>query len=68
MSKQILTEWIEAGYPYLKEGIGLPAWLLPESSLAGTAEALGDDGILKMSRPIGLDRGTGSLFNSRTTG
>lgn len=64
MSKQILTEWIEAGYPYLKEGIGLPAWLLPESSLAGTAEALGDDGILKMSRPIGLDRGTGSLFNS----
>jgi len=64
MTEMRLTEWIKTGYPYLKDGIELPIWLLPESSIAGTAEALGDDGILKMSQPIGLDKGIGSLFNS----
>jgi len=64
MRKQLLTEWIETGYPYLKESSGLPLWLLPESSLRCTTRELGDENILKMSRPLKLDKGIRNLLNS----
>jgi len=60
VSKQVLAKLIKTGYPYMKEGSGLPSWLLPESSLTGTVEALGDDGILKISRSLSLDKGLGN--------
>jgi len=58
------VETIKAGYPYLKESIGLPPWLLPASSLGSTVDALGDEGILKLGRPLNL--GTGFKVKSES--
>ncbi len=57
MTEKRLTKWLEAGYPYLKAGSGLPAWLLPERSLNSAADKLGDSGILQMSQPLDLAKG-----------
>lgn len=57
MAVQTLTKWIKAGYPHLKEGSGLPAWLLPERSMEQAADDLGDRGTLEISRPLGLADG-----------
>jgi len=54
MSHQVLTNWIKMGYPYFKEGIGLPLWVLPERSLKEAADKLGDEDILKLGQSIGL--------------
>jgi hypothetical protein len=54
MVKQTLTRWLKAVFPYLKAGCGLPSWLLPESSLNRTTDAVGDSGLLKVSQPLGL--------------
>ena len=57
MRAQRLVELIKAGYPHLKESIGLPPWLLPTSSLGSTVDALGEEGILKLGRPLNLGTG-----------
>lgn len=54
MSKETITEWVKAGYPYLKEGAGLPSWALPASSLELVVDELKDSGILGLSRPLKL--------------
>lgn len=54
MVKQVLSKWLKAGYPYLKQGAGLPSWLLPQRSLEVTADELQDSGILRLSRPLKL--------------
>lgn len=54
MSGEIITGWLKAGYPYLKEGAGLPSWLLPQRSLDLVADELQDSGILRLSRPLRL--------------
>lgn len=60
MTEQRLIRWLEAGYPYLKAGSQLPAWLLPERSLNSAADKLGDQAILEMSQSLDLAKGTGS--------
>lgn len=57
MKGQTLTKWLKAGYPHLKAGSGLPAWLLPERNLCQTADEVGDCGILRMSQPLNLAKG-----------
>jgi len=52
-----LVELIKAGYPHLKESIGLPPWLLPASSILHATETLGDEGILNLGRPLNLGTG-----------
>ncbi len=60
--KGTLTTWLKAGYPHLKEQSGLPVWILPEHTVSRVADELGDDGILKMSRPLGLANGIDILL------
>lgn len=57
MDEQIVSKWLKAGYPYLKEGAGLPSWLLPQRSLEMAADELQDTGILRLSRPLKLASG-----------
>ncbi|MFC1909858.1 hypothetical protein ACFLXC_01010 [Chloroflexota bacterium] len=54
MAKQKLTNWIKTGYPYIKEGAKLPAWVLPENGLNRMVDQVGDNGILETSQPLGL--------------
>lgn len=54
MGKQIISKWLKAGYPYMKEGAGLPSWVLPQRSLELVADELEDSGILRLSRPLRL--------------
>lgn len=54
MTEKRLIGGLKAGYPYLKAGSGLPAWLLPEHSLNSAADKLGDSGILEISQPLDL--------------
>jgi hypothetical protein len=57
MAEQTLTRWLKTGYPHIKAGCGLPPWVLPERSLSRVTEEVGDAGILKVGRPLGLAGG-----------
>ena len=55
MTKQVATtDWVKAGYPYLKAGSGLPSWLLPEGSLNTVADNVGPDGLEELARALQL--------------
>jgi len=62
MRAQRLAEIIKVGYPVFKEGVGILPWLLPDSSIIQAAETLGDEGILKLARPLNL----GTAFKTRS--
>jgi hypothetical protein len=52
MRDGLLTEYIRAGIPYLKQVSGLPEGLLPD--FAAVARQLGDKTMLKLAEPLGL--------------
>lgn len=52
MRDGLLTEYIEAGFPHLRQVAGLPEQLLPD--FAAVARQLGDEGMLKLAEPLGL--------------
>lgn len=52
MTDAVLTQYMEAGFPHLKQGAGLPEGLLPDFALV--ARQLGDEGMLKLAEPLGL--------------
>lgn len=59
MTAQTLTTWLKLGYLHLKAVCGLPDWVLPEYGLNRTADEVGDEGILRISRPLELAKPTG---------
>ena len=52
MREGLLTGYIRAGIPYLKQVSGLPEGLVPD--LATVTGQLGDEGVLKLAEPLGL--------------
>ena len=64
MKEQKLAELIKSGYPYVKDEAGLAPWVLPEHGLNRIVDKVGDDGILKVSRPLGLTENVESLLKS----
>lgn len=52
MANQVLTKWVKKVYPYLKEGCGLPSWVLPEHSLNRSLYEIGDTGLLNVGKPL----------------
>ena len=52
MSKDLLTRYVESGFPHLKQVAGLPDGLLPD--FAAVVRQLGDEGMLKLVAPSGL--------------
>ena len=52
MRSGLLTRYIEACFPHLKQVAGLPEGLLPD--LAAVTDQLGDEGVLKLAEPSGL--------------
>jgi len=64
MAEDKLTRWVKAGYPYVKEKAGLAPWVLPEHGLNRIADEVGDNGLLKVSRPLGLAEGVERLLES----
>jgi hypothetical protein len=64
MKEQKLAELIKGGYPYVKDEAGLAPWVLPEHGLNRIVDKVGDDGILKVSRPLGLTENVESLLKS----
>lgn len=64
MKEQKLAELIKSGYPYVKDEAGLAPWVLPEHGLNRIVDEVGDDGILKVSRPLGLTENVERLLKS----
>ncbi len=54
MKKEGLTEWVKRGCDPFKEVSGLPEWVLPARSFSEVVDEVGDDGILELSRPVGM--------------
>ncbi|MDP2855739.1 MAG: hypothetical protein Q8N90_01295 [bacterium] len=54
MAKQTITRLLKTVYPYLKDESGIPPWLFPERSLNQTIDAVGDSGLLRVGRPLGM--------------
>ncbi len=52
MSSELLTRYIEAGFPHFKQMSGLPEWLVPD--VTEVARKLGDQGMLELAEPLGL--------------
>jgi len=52
MSNGLLTAYMEAGFPYLKQMANLPEGLIPD--FAAVARQLGDGGMLEIAEPLGL--------------
>ena len=52
MSNGLLTAYMEAGFPYLKQIAKLPDGLMPD--FAKVTHRLGDEGMLKAVEPLGL--------------
>ncbi|MDP2953153.1 MAG: hypothetical protein Q8O76_07550 [Chloroflexota bacterium] len=50
MSEGLLTRYMEAGFPHLRQISGLPEWLAPD--VPEVARTLGDDGMLKLAEPL----------------
>ncbi|MDD5702294.1 MAG: hypothetical protein PHU23_09635 [Dehalococcoidales bacterium] len=63
MTTQKLSEWIKTGYPYLKEEVGLAEWVLPKHLFNRAIDEVGDAGILKASRTLGLTDNLVHLMN-----
>ena len=64
MKEQKLAELIKSGYPHVKEKAGLASWVLPEHGLNRITDEVGDNGILKVSRPLGLTENMERLLKS----
>jgi hypothetical protein len=54
MKQDLLTQYIEAGFPQLKAAARLPQWLLP--SLPEVVREIGDRGLMEMAEPVGLSQ------------
>jgi len=52
MRNGLLTVYMEAGFPYLKQIAKFPDGLMPD--FAAVARQLGDEGMLKLAEPLGL--------------
>ena len=52
MSDSLLTRYLEAGFPHLRQTSRLPEWLVPD--VAGVAHKLGDKAIVDLAEPLGL--------------
>lgn len=63
MSEGKLTKWIKQGYPHLKNSIRLDPWILPEHGFDRIVDAVGESGILEVSRPMGLTENVERLLN-----
>lgn len=61
MREGLLTQYIRAGFPYLKQVSGLPEGLVPD--LAEVARTLGDETILEVAEPLGLAEGIRVLLS-----
>jgi len=55
MSDGLLTRYIEAGFPHLRQMSRLPEWLVAD--VTKVARQLGDEGMLKLAEPLGLADG-----------
>jgi hypothetical protein len=62
--KETFVTWIKAGYPHLKEQSGVPAWILPEHRFARVADEFGDNGVLAIICPLGVNNRIESLFEN----
>jgi len=60
--KEPLVTWLKAGYPHFKEQSGLPVWILPEHRFARLTDEFGDNGILAIARPLGVNDKVESLL------
>jgi hypothetical protein len=60
--KETLVTWIKAGYPHLKEQSGVPLWILPEHRFARVADEFGDNGVLAITGPLGVNNRIESLL------
>ena len=52
MREELLTRYMEVGFPHLRQVSGLPEGLLPD--FAVVARQLGDEGMLELAEPLGL--------------
>ena len=52
MREGLLTQYIETGFPHLKQIAGLPEWLMP--GVVEFVREMGDEGILELATPLGL--------------
>jgi len=52
MKDGLLTQYIEAGLPHLRQAAGLPEGLLPDA--AAVARQLGNERVLALAEPLGL--------------
>jgi hypothetical protein len=52
MNDGLLTRYVEAGFPHLRQASTLPEWLVP--GVADVAHELGDQAMLELAEPMGL--------------
>ncbi len=55
MRDELLTQYMEAGFPHLRQVSGLPEGLFPD--FAEVVRTLGDETMLKLAEPLGLGEG-----------
>ena len=53
MRDELLTQYVEAGFAHLRQMAKLPQGLM--SDFAEVARQLGDEGMLKLTEPLGLE-------------
>jgi hypothetical protein len=61
MKEERLTRWLKRGYPYFKEGSGLPSYVVPEHTFNRLADELGDESILELCQPLHFADGIDEL-------
>ncbi|MBI4286186.1 MAG: hypothetical protein HY670_09900 [Chloroflexi bacterium] len=60
MKSGLLAQYVEVGFPHLREVSGLPDGLLPD--FAAVTRQLGDEGMLRLAEPLGLGESLKSLL------
>ncbi len=63
MKRDSVVRWLKAGYPYFKEGSGIPAWIVPEHTFDRFTDELGDESILEICRPLQVADGIEELVD-----
>jgi len=60
MKDGLLAQYMEIGFPHLRQVSGLPEWLVPD--VADVAHELGDQAMFKLAESLGLTQGLKSFL------
>lgn len=60
MKDGLLAQYMEVGFPHLRQVSGLPGWLVPD--VTEVARELGDQAMLKLAKPLGLSDRLGAFL------